>query len=361
MKKIREYIVKGKEVYIGLEDAKKTWSLCARSGRTVVHETTMPADYEVLRHYFKNKFPECRIRVMYEAGFRGFELHDKLVADGWQCVVTPPHTVTQEKCSKKKNDRIDCRRLSKNNENGDYRSCHVPNRQQREDRQVSRLCSQLQRDITRTCNQIRRGMEFHGLERHFPAGNWGPSQYRQAEETMKTLSISDSLRFSFSVLFEKLRQVRELRCRVLKQMRELGRSEQYGRAVELLQSVPGIGQLTAIRLALEWGDMSRFKRKEDFSSFLGLVPSDYSTGEQDHKGHITRQGNRQVRGWLIESAWIAIRHDPVLLEKYRQVASRCGSSKKAIVAVARKLAVRMRAIILSGIPYQIGVLESQAA
>jgi transposase len=359
MKKIREYILKGKEVYVGLEDAKKTWSLCVRSGRTVVHETSMRADYEVLCNYFRNKYPECRIRVMYEAGFRGFELHDKLVADGWHCVVTPPHTVTQEKCSKKKNDRIDCRRLSKNNENGDYRSCYIPDRQHRYDRQVCRLCNQIQRDITRVCNQIRRAIEFHGLERHFSGGTWSPGQYKHAETTMKTLILPDSIRFVFTTFFERLHHARTMRSMVLKRMRELGHSERYRKAVELLQSVPGIGQLTAIRLALEWGDISRFKRKEDFSSFLGLVPSDYSTGEQDHKGHITKQGNRQIRAWLIECAWIAIRHDPVLLEKYQRLISRSGSAKKAIVAVARKLAIRIRAILLNGTPYQVGLLESQ--
>jgi len=187
MKKIREYILKGKQIYIGLEDSKKTWKVCARSGRTVVHESSMPAKYEVLRNYFLKRFPECRIRVMYEAGFRGFELHDKLVNDGWQCVVTPPHAVMQEKCYKQKNDRVDCRRLSKNNENGDYRSCHVPDKQHREDRQVMRLCSQVQKDITRLCNRIRGAINFNGLEHHFPSGNWGPSQYKSAEETMKTI------------------------------------------------------------------------------------------------------------------------------------------------------------------------------
>ncbi len=130
----------------------------------VVQETSMPAQYEVLRNYFHNKFPECRIKVMYEAGFRGFELHDQLVADGWECVVTPPHTVTEEKCQRKKNDRADCRRLAKNLETNDYHSCFVPNKELREDRQVSRTCGQVQTDINRVCNRIRRTLEFHGLD-----------------------------------------------------------------------------------------------------------------------------------------------------------------------------------------------------
>jgi hypothetical protein len=63
----------------------------------------------------------------------------------------------------------------------------------------------------------------------------------------------------------------------------------------------------------------------------------------------------------VECAWLAIRHDPVLLEKYRRVVSHCGSGKKAIVAVARNLALRLRAMLLSGKPYQIGLIECAKA
>jgi transposase len=171
------------------------------------------------------------------------------------------------------------------------------------------------------------------------------------------MEMSESLRFTFNSLFLELKQLRSLQKDIIFQMRKLARSERYRRTVDLLKSVPGIGIQTAIRPALEWGEMSRFKTKEAFSAFLGLIPSDYSTGEQDHKGHITWQGNGQVRSWLVECAWLAIRHDPVLLEKYQRVVSHCGSGKKAIVAVARKLALRLRAMLLSGQPYQVGLIE----
>jgi transposase len=355
MNKIRKYIVKGKEIFIGLEDSKKTWKICARSGRIMVNETRMPAEYENLRNYLTNKFPACKIRVMYEAGFRGFELHDKLVADGYACVVTPPHTVTQEKCSRQKNDRNDSRRLAMNLENQDYRSCHVPSRTVREDRQISRFQTQLQRDITRVCNRIRRTIEFHGLEKHFPDGKWTEYTYRGAEKQMARLTLNDSLKFVFTKMFEELRFLRSQKAIVVKRLRELAKSADYRTQVELLSSAPGVGTLTAIRLALEWGDVRRFGSKEKFANFTGLIPSDYSSGEEIRKGHITKQGSRAVRAWLIECAWHSIRHDPILLEKYQAVMSRCGSAKKAIVAVAHKLAIRLRALLISGQPYQIGL------
>lgn len=60
----------------------------------IVHETSMPADYDNLKNYLQQRYPDCQIQLMYEAGFGGFWLHDRLVADGIDCVVTPPHTVT---------------------------------------------------------------------------------------------------------------------------------------------------------------------------------------------------------------------------------------------------------------------------
>jgi len=67
--------------------------------------------------------------------------------------------------------------------------------------------------------------------------------------------------------------------------------------------------------------------------------------------------HRSVRRWLVESSWVAIHYDPVLLEKYRRVLRNCGSKKKAIVAVARKLALRLRRALFIGEPYAAGVVE----
>ena len=357
MNSIMNYTVKNKEIFIGLEDSKKTWKVCARSNKVTVNEASMPAEYEILKNYFNNKFPGCTIHVIYEAGFRGFELHDQLKADGYDCIVTPPHTVTQEKTQRLKNDRIDCRRLAKNLESGDYHTCHVPDRKLREDRQISRLYDQIQHDITRECNRIRRTLEFHGLDNQFQAGSWYRSNYKKAYESITKMDISPSLKFDFNIMFNELFHLWELQNQVLKELNILAKSEAYKADVDLLRSAPGIGILTAIRLILEWGSLERFERKAAFSSFLGLIPSEYSSGETEHKGHITKQGNRLVRSWLIECSWRALKYDPVLLEKFNAVVRSSGSRKKAIVAVARKLANRLRFVLIHKTPYTIGLVH----
>jgi len=362
MKKIIDYILKGQKIYVGLEDSKKSWKIVVRSGRIVVKKISIEADYKILQSFFRNNFPECSITVMYEAGFRGFGLHDKLKADGWDCIVTPPHTVTQEKCSRQKNDHIDADRLAKNLENGDYKGCHIPSEKMREDRQLSRLYEQLKKDCTRISNRIRRAIEFHGLEASFPQKSaWTAKTYREAALLVPDLEVGESLKFCLQMLFNELQLLRDQQAAVITKMKEIAKSDDYEKPVRLLASAPGIGQLTAIRLALEWGDISRFRRKEEFAAFLGLIPSEYSTGESERFGHITKQGSRIVRSLLIEAAWIAVRYDPVLLGKYNRIANNSLGEFKykkiAIVAVARKLAMRLRALLLKGEEYQCGLLE----
>jgi transposase len=103
--------------------------------------------------------------------------------------------------------------------------------------------------------------------------------------------------------------------------------------------------------------MFRFKTGKHIASFTGLTSREYSTGETIRRGRITGQSSVNVRSWLIECAWRAIRKDPALLDKYKRVTHNSGSTKKAIVAVARKLAVRLWALETTGHSYTIGVIE----
>jgi transposase len=295
---------------------------------------------------------------LYEAGFSGFGLHDSLVEDGYECRVIPPNRVTEEKCNRKKNDRTDCRRLAKICEEGDHAECDIPDVERREDRQVSRTYGQVSKDIGRIKNRIRRQLEWNGLDKHFPSGRWGEDEYRTLEARVKDLGVGDSLLYSFTIHLRLLREQQAARRDLLKRLSVLAKKDRYARTVVVFRSAPGIGSLTAIRLALEWGDVkARFKRKEQFCSYLGFIPSDYSTGETDRKGHITKEGNRAVRAWLVECSWAAIRKDPVLLEKFNRVTRSTGSKKKAIVAVARKLALRLRALVIQDAVYQLGIVE----
>ncbi len=351
---MQNYITKDKEIFIGLEDAKRTWKVSVRSQGMEIHFTSMPAQYGVLIQFLKTRFPGCTIALIYEAGFRGFELHDRLAADGIKCVVTPPSRVTYERRRRRKNDKIDARRLATILETNDFKACFVPDRERREDRQISRTLVGLQKDITRTRNRIRKFFDFNGLAENFRPGEWSEGDYERARE----LEMSPTLRSSLGSLYELLDHLKEIDKRLRSELKQMTQKARYQRAFELLKSAPGVGWLTAIRLVLEWGeDWSRFTTFKSISCFSGLISSEYSTGETDHKGRITGESAPFVRAWLIQCAWTAIRKDPVLLSKFQQVWKNSGSKKKAIVAVARKLIVRLRGLMINDTPYCLGVVR----
>ena len=331
------------------------YSQRGRSDKAEVHYVSMSAEYEILRNYLRKNYPGCKIKLMYEAGFKGFGLHDRLVEDGYECVVTPPNKVTQEKDSRVKTDKIDCRRLAINLENSDYKSCHVPDKELMADRQISRTLMAMQKNITRTRNQIRKFLELHWVGEDFPAGAWSKCDY----DRLMRLELGGKLGISLNVLKELLQHLLALRKQLEKELKALTEKERYAATFKAFESAPGIGWFTAIRLVLEWGeDLSRFKDGKHFASYTGLTGSEFSTGETVRKGHITRQGPRHVRSWLIECSWMAKSRDPVLRDKYNGVLQRCGSKKKAIVAVARKLAVRLWRCAVTGESYTIGLIET---
>ncbi len=357
MVKMCEYKVKGKRVYVGIDVSKRKYSVHVRSGGMMIDQLSIPADYEVLLRYIRNNYPECDIRVMYEAGFSGFGLHDYLSGEGIRCIVTPPGSVMVEKVDKKKNDKHDAARLCRNLEKGDYKACEVPDKERREDRLISRTLEQVQNDITRVKNRIRRFFDYNDLNGGNTSEEWRASDWVSARrESEREGPLGESLEVNFSLLETLLEKRRQLRRRLI----ELSRKERYKKAVEILSSVPGVGVLTAIRMVLEWGeDWSRFKSSSAVASYSGLISSEYSTGDDHRRGHITGQSRGAVRALLIQCAWTAIRHDPALRWKYMKVWKRSGSKKKAIVAVARKMVVRMRAIMLSGEKYKVGLMEER--
>jgi len=355
-RKMQDWIVKGKEVFVGLDDAKKSWRVCVRSEKRGVHETSMPANYDVLRAYLRRRYPECTIKVMYEAGFRGFNLYDRLSEDGIECVVLPPHLMLEEKVNRVKTDRRDAWRLAKMLEDKEHlRGCYVPDRERREDRQVCRTLNAVEKEIKSTRNRIRKLLQFHGIESLIPEEKvWGKGEFR----SIGKISVGASLEKPIKILLSILESLWTYQLELRKELMALSKKPRYQKAFAIAKSLPGIGWLTAIRLILEIGeDFSRFRNGKSLANFLGLTGAEYSSGEVEHKGRITGQGPTFVRSWMIESAWVGIRKDPVLRGKFESVWRDSGSKKKAIVAVARKLAVRLCTCIVMNQPYQIGLIE----
>ena len=122
-------------------------------------------------------------------------------------------------------------------------------------------------------------------------------------------------------------------------------------AVRRLMTHPGVGPITAMAFVLTLGPAQRFGRGKQVASYLGLIPSEHSSGEARQRlGHISKQGNPFMRGLLVEAAQSAVRHEPEMRRQYQRLAQRkCRALAK--VAMARKLAVRLYWMLREDLDY----------
>jgi transposase len=155
---------------------------------------------------------------------------------------------------------------------------------------------------------------------------------------------------SFQRLLEQYGFLSEQIKKQTQLLRELSQTPLYRERVKILRSVPGIGLIAAMELLVELQDVSRFRRADKLSAYLGLTPSQYSSAQKIRMGRITRAGKSGLRGTLVEVSWTLITKDRAMRQKYDRIKARAGG-KRAIVAISRMLLLRLRRMLLDGRPY----------
>jgi transposase len=121
-------------------------------------------------------------------------------------------------------------------------------------------------------------------------------------------------------------------------------------AVSLAMTMPGMGHYAATTFVAEVGDIRRFEHKDKVASFAGLAPKVYQSGETLRLGHITKQGNRNLRWIMVQAANVAVQHDKTLGKMYKRLAPKKGH-QKAIVAVARRMTTLLYVMLKHNLPY----------
>ena len=162
----------------------------------------------------------------------------------------------------------------------------------------------------------------------------------------------DSLNRSLKALVDLFNYLSAEKKRITEDVLELAKKEKYAKRVALLESIPGIGTLSAMEILVEIQDINRFKTADEIAAYLGLTPSQYSSGEHIRMGHITHAGNTRARTTLVESSWTLIGKDPEMRRKYKRIKEKRGG-KRAIVAVVRNLSGRIRRMLLDQVPYEL--------
>lgn len=344
-------LAKGKDVYIGIDVHKEKWHVTERVGGEEVFHGSMPSNYHSLRKLL-DRFKNCRIKVAYEAGPCGFGLYDKLIADGIETIVVPPSLIPIESGNKVKTDKRDSRKLAKLLESNMLKKVYVLSEADRADRELIRTRRQILEHRSDVMRQIKSKLLFHGIKSPFPNKDRWSQRY---VKWLKALSFEHQvLKISFDSLIELFEYLSIQLVKISKQIIVLSQSGKYIRKIKLLKSVPGIGILIGMELLVELPDIERFKSAEEIASYIGLTPSEYSTGQHVRQGRITRCGNSRARTCLVESSWHLIVKDPFMRVKYMTLKNRKGG-KRAIIAIARNLIVRIRRILLNDEPYKIGL------
>jgi transposase len=336
----------GKHVYIGIEVHRKSYTLTCLCEGVVSKRCHMPAEPAALVEFCRKQFPGARISSAYEAGFSGFGLHRTLCAQEIDNIVVHPAAIEVAAHDRVKTDKRDSAKIAAQLGAGRLHSIRVPTEDEERKRLLTRGREQLLRHRTRLQNQLRMRLHQFGL--------LAPTHTRRmsSEVVADVLqqALAPELRLTVETLYTMWQGIDE-------QLRQLGtklRDQAKKDPLELwYRSVPGIGPLAARVLANELGDMQQFPNERALFSFTGLTPSEDSSGDTRHVGHISRQGAGRLRHVLIESAWVAIRKDPDLALAFERIAHRAGK-KRAIVAIARKLVGRIRAVIRTQHLYEVG-------
>ena len=353
MKRAKKELQSGDEVFVGIDMHKLKWHVTARTADFELFCGSIPGKWEALQRIL-DRYKGHQIQTVYEAGYFGFWLHDNLIEYGAECVVTPPSLIPQEHGNRVKTDRRDSRKLAHFLAKGMLKRVWVPTEKERYHRQVIRRRRQLIGDRIRTQSRIKAELRLYGIDIPEPQSKW----------TKIYLGNLGRIRFNNRWMQESFKRLLELYCfldkQIIKQtdlLRKLSETKLYQERVKILTTTPGIGMIAAMELLLELQDVSRFQRADQIAAYVGLTPSQYSSADKVRMGRITCVGKNSLRATLVQASWALIRKDGVMREKYDRLKSRSGG-KRAIVAVARTLLIRMRRMLLDNNPYVIGLVAT---
>jgi transposase len=336
----------GKKIYVGIDVHKKTYAVYCLCEGQLAKKATIPASPAALITMFRNFFPGTEIYSAYEAGFAGFVLHRFLVANGVKNIVVNPASIEVAANDKVKTDKRDCRKIAVQLESGRLKSIFVPSEEQEEQRLLTRTREQLVGERTRLGQQFKSRLYQFG----YIAGDDETVLSQKFMEGYLQMNLNLRLNQSLSTIYKIWKFINE---EIKGLEREMKIQAQTDKNESTYQSVPGIGPITSRVLSNELGDMSQFKNERAVFSHTGLIPSEFSSGENRRQGHITKQGSSRIRWLLVEAAWRAIGEDKKLAQDFERISLKAGK-KKAIVAIARKLVGRIRACFRKGQVYELG-------
>lgn len=323
-------------VFLGIDVHKRTYSVTAVSENKIVKRASMPADKTVLLAFIHKHFFPSPVFSVYEAGFSGFSLHRFLEENGIKNTVVHAASIETTVNNRSKTDKRDSERMAIQLSQGKLKCVNIPSTQREYWRIVTRLRLQYVGDRTRVACRIKSLLYYFDMIPYFHKGKTS----RRWITNLLNLELNEDLSYSLKNLVETWLNLDDRVKNIDKRLKDQAKKDSQINSVYM--STDGFGLTSARILANELGDFTQFKSEKALSCWIGLTPTEHSSGDHKWLGHITRQGKPLIRGILVECAWKAIKVNTDLAIYFDRIVRNTGSRKKAIVAVARKMICLIR-------------------
>ena len=337
---------------LALDLGKSKTVSCLLDSQTAQHryETVKSTPFSI-HQLFERTQPE---RIVFETSSMAGWVHDIVATMGVSIqVANPNHESWRWRNTKSKTDRKDALKLAKLSAVGQLPTVHMPSPAIRQWRALIKYRQKLVGRRTAIKNNIRCILDRQGLTMKSGTGGWsieGLAYLQKLVRPMEEVELDELWRGQLQLELDQLLAIEQQICSVQQKLDEIGKANHR---VKLLRTIPGVGPRLAEALVAAIDDPHRFASRKEVSSYFGLVPKQYESGQMSRSGRITKQGNSLVRNLLVEVSWLALRYNPWVRQTYQLI--RRGSKSRrhiAIVAVARRLVVRAWAMLRDETPWK---------
>jgi transposase len=293
-----------------------------------------------------------RVRFVYEAGPCGYAVYRYLTGKGFDCTVCAPSKIARKPGDRVKTDQRDARKLVQALRMGDLSAVHVPDATDEAFRDLVRVWAAARQDLAKAKQRLKSFLLVHDVH-YVGTANWSEAHRRWlARFVFKQTNSQLAFQEHLHAIEDRMAQC----ARVEALLREAAPQWHLYPAVQAIQALRGVQFKVAVGLIAEIGELSRFASAPQLMAWLGMTPSEYSTGDRRRQGSITKCGNANARRLLVEAAW-AYRYPPKVSPSIQQ---RHAGLPKPIIerswAAQLRLCKRFRKLTARGKPHNIALV-----